>query len=73
MSFNAEKELAKIKSHRKSVRKKRYSKSRLDKFSFEIFELKKAGASLADIQLFLKKQRVKVVLSTIQRWLKNHE
>ncbi len=72
MNFNAEKELGKIKSQRKSMRKKRYTPSRLDKLKFEILSLKKEKASLSDIQCFLKTKHIKVALSTIHRFIKKH-
>lgn len=73
MTFNAEKELAEIKTLRKLMLKKRFSKSRLDQFKSEILKLRKANASLTDIRLFLKSKKVTVVNSTIHRFLKKNE
>jgi len=72
MGFDADGELAEIKRKRKFSKRKRYAKSRLDKFKFEILKLQRAGASLADLQFFLRQNRTKVAQSTIHRWLKKH-
>jgi arginine repressor len=72
MGFDAKSELEEIKQSRKKIRRKRYTKSRLDKFKFELLKLHKSGASLGDLQFFLKKNRTKVAQSTISRWLKKH-
>jgi len=72
MGFDAISELKEIKKSRKKIRRKRYTKSRLDQFQFELLELHKKSARLGDLQFFLKKNRTKVALSTIQRWLKKH-
>jgi len=72
MTFDAEGELKEIKRKRKVSRRKRYAKSKLDKFKFELLKLHKSGASLGDLQFFLRKNRTKVVLSTIHRWLKKN-
>lgn len=72
MVFDAEKELAEIRSKRKMMKRKRFRSSALDKFKGEVLELHKADASLSDIRIFLKSKRVSVVNSTIQRWLKKY-
>jgi len=73
MDFDAASELEKIKQSRKEIRRtSRYAKSKLDKFKFELLKLHKSGASLGDLQFFLRKNRIKVALSTISRWLKKH-
>ena len=46
-------------------------KSRLDKYKNPILKLKENGATLEEIQQFLEEKRIKVVLSTISRWLKS--
>ena len=68
--FDAEKELAEIKKIKKLVRKKRYSRSRLDKYKDELLALRKAGGSISDLQRWLRLRRVKVAWSTVQRWIK---
>jgi len=72
MGFDAASELEEIKRKRKVSKRKRYAKSKLDKFKFELLKLKEEGASLRDLQVFLRKNRIKVVPSTISRWLKKH-
>jgi hypothetical protein len=72
MGFDAVAELEEIKRKRKVSKRKRYYKSKLDKFKFELLKLHKSGASLGDLQFFLKKNRTKVAQSTIHRWLKKH-
>jgi len=72
MGFDAIAELEEIKRKRKVSKRKRYYKSKLDKFKFELLKLHKSGASLGDLQFFLRKNRTKAAISTIQRWLKKH-
>jgi len=73
MAFDAEKELAEIQSLRKKDKRKRFRASVIDKLKGEVLLLHQADASLTDIRIFLKKKRVKVVNSTIQRWLQKNE
>lgn len=70
--FDVQKELLALKAQTKSIRKQRYSarKSRLDKFKFELLALHKAGSSIAELQRFLRAKRIKVVHSTVARWVK---
>lgn len=70
--FDVQKELLALKDQTKSIRKQRYSarKSRLDKFKFELLELHRAGSSIAELQRFLRARRIKVVHSTVARWVK---
>jgi len=65
-------ELSRIRAARAARKPKRFSRSRLDKFKFEILKLRKEGASLADIQFWLREKRIVVALSSISRWLKKH-
>lgn len=71
-NFDVQKELLALKAQTKSIRKQRYSarKSRLDKFKFELLALHKAGSSIAELQRFLRAKRIKVVHSTVARWVK---
>ena len=62
-------ELAQIRQHRRIARRKRYYRSRLDRYRAEIVELRRAGATLADIALWLRRRHCKVVCSTISRYL----
>jgi len=73
MGFDAASELEKIKHSRKEIRRKScYAKSKLDKFKFELLNLHRSGASLGDLQFFLRKNRTTAAVSTIQRWLKKN-
>jgi len=71
--FDATSELAQIRKDRAIRKRKRYAKSKLDKFKFEVLSLRREGASLADIQIFLRDKKLVVALSSIQRYLKKHE
>jgi hypothetical protein len=46
--------------------------SQLDKFGFQLKTLHEKGCTGAELQRWLKKQRVTVCHSTIQRWLRKH-
>ena len=69
MSSNINSELAFIRQLRK---RKRYRKSILDKFQPEIEQLFLHGATGTEIQFWLSRNKVKVSLSTVSRWLKKH-
>ena len=73
-TFDVQKELLALKDQTKLIRKQRDSarKSRLDKFKFELLELHKAGSSIAELQRFLRANRIKVVHSTVARWVKSN-
>lgn len=67
--FNTENELAALKQQTKTIRKKRFSRSRLDKYTAELLSLYKAGGSIAELQRWLRTNRIKVEHSTVSRWL----
>lgn len=65
-------EIRALKAQRRKVG--RLSKSRLDKFAYEIHSLRTEGAKPSEIQLWLRTScRTKVSLSTVTRWLAKHE
>lgn len=68
--FDAETELAKVRSAIQLKKKKRFRSSRLDKFRGEILGLQRAGASLVEISEFLTSRGVPAVPSTVSRYLK---
>lgn len=72
--FDVKKEFITLKKQTKLIRKRVYSsrKSRLDKYKFELLSLHKAGCSIAEIQRFLRTKRIKVVHSTVSRWVKSN-
>jgi len=72
MSFDAKKELFEIQAKRKMMKRKRFRASVIDRYKGEVLLLHKAAASLTDIRIFLKSKRVKVVNSTVQRWLQKN-
>ncbi len=67
--FNTQSELAELKQQTKLIRKKRFSRSRLDKYTGELLTLYRAGASAAELQRWLRTNRIKVQHSTVCRWL----
>lgn len=73
--FDAVAELEKIRELRKIQRRKKcFIANKLDRHAFEILSLRRSGASLIDIQTFLRSQKKKVVhVSTICRWLKKND
>lgn len=69
MDFDPKMELAALRQQTQIIRKKRYSRSRLDKFAGELLSLHRAGASTAELQRWLRDRRIRVVHSTVARWL----
>jgi len=74
MSFNfdVDDELQQLKKQTKAIRKTGYKSSRLDKYAAELLQLKRAGASTAEITRWLRSKRIKVAPSTTLRWLKKN-
>ncbi len=69
-TFDAQEELHRIKSLRTTMRKKRFNRSVLERYRAELVELHRAGASLCDLQVWLRRnKRLKVARSTIGRYL----
>ncbi len=69
--FEAQRILNEIRLNRK-IRRKRstWGRSKLLKYQAELSDLRKAGASLQDIQFWLQREkRVKAARSTIKRFL----
>ena len=71
-SFDPATEVAMLKQQTKTIRQPRFSRSRLDKFGGELIAMHSAGASVAELQRWLRAQRVKVEYSTVYRWVKKH-
>lgn len=65
--FNPQSELAKLKRSNHIRRKPRTSK--LVRYHSELLVLYANGATMADLQRWLRKHRIKVAHSTISRWL----
>jgi len=73
--FNVQSELSTLKAQTKTIRKRTYAnrKSRLDKHRFELVELYKHGATVAELQRWLRaNKRMNVEHSTVARWLKKN-
>ncbi len=75
MSFDPVTELANLRQQAAITRKQpslRRRTSRLDAHTAELLALYQAGANAAEIQSWLRDQRVLVVHSTVARWLAKH-
>ena len=71
-AFDPAAEVAKLKADTTTRRKPRFTRSRLDRYTGELLELHRAGASVAELQRWLRTRRVKVAHSTVARWLAKH-
>ncbi len=69
MVFDPIAELAALHQQTRSIRKKIYRCSRLDRHASELLTLRRNGASAAELQRWLRARRVKVAHSTVARWL----
>ena len=74
MAFDVNKEKQALKQQTKAIRKRTYKKriSRLDRYKGEILELHRAGVIPAEIRRWLRGKRIKVVLTTVTRWLQKN-
>ncbi len=70
--FNPSSELAVLRRQTSTIRKRRYARSRLDRYQDELLSLRQAGASVAELQRWLRLHRIKVAHSTVSRWLAKH-
>ena len=73
--FDAEMIVKQLQAETRQRRKKPYrrNKSRLDRYRMEILALRRHGASVSEIQRWLRKKRVCVVLTTVTRWLEKND
>ena len=62
-------ELGALRRQTSEIRKKRYSRSRLDRYGNKLQQLQQAGASVAELQRWLRDRRIRVVHSTVARWI----
>jgi len=70
-TFDAEVELKRIRSLRAEARRKRFHKSRLEKYRAELVAMRLVGASCGDLAEWLRvKYRCRIHRSTIDRFLK---
>lgn len=72
MEMDAEREVQRLRETARTVRKRRYSHSRLDRYKAELLALQAAGGRPVDLQRWLRERRIKVVHSTVVRWLEKH-
>ena len=70
--MDAEHEVARLRETARAVRKRRFRASRLDSYKAELLQLRAAGARPVDLQRWLRERRVRVVHSTVVRWLERH-
>ncbi len=70
-TFDALTEVQWVKAFRKDCQRKRYRKSRLDRYRSQLVSMRRIGASLADLAEWLRLcHRLKVSRSSIDRYLK---
>ncbi|PJG59205.1 hypothetical protein [Aeromonas cavernicola] len=72
MLFDPLTELASLRQQTALIRQQRYVRSRLDRYRAELLALAEAGATTAELQRWLRERRVRVVHSTVSRWLTKH-
>lgn len=68
-TFDARTELAELRRQTAEIRRRRYTKSRLDRYRGELLQLQRNGASVAELQRWLRDHRIRVVHSTVARWV----
>jgi len=71
-SFDPIAESARLRKITAARRKTKYRRSRLDRYAGELIQLRKAGATIAELQRWLRERRVVVVHATVARWMKRH-
>ena len=69
MPFNADTELEALRRQTGEIRRRRYTRSRLDRYRGELLLLHRGGASVAELQRWLRAHRILVVHSTVARWI----
>ena len=72
--FDATAQAAALRTQTRALHKRQYRRrqSRLDVYTSELLALHAAGASVAELQRWLRERRIKVVHSTVARWLARH-
>ncbi|HBN90447.1 hypothetical protein [Rheinheimera aquimaris] len=69
--FDVETELAKLKAETRELRQKRFKNSRLNAYRGELVTMYAEGATVAELQRWLKTKRISVAWTTVKRWLDN--
>jgi hypothetical protein len=67
--FQATETLAAIRARRRIARRRPYRHSRLERYRAELVELRRAGASYAELTDWLRQKRIRVCRSTVLRYL----
>ena len=67
--FDARTELAELRRQTAEIRRRRYTKSSLDRYRGQLIQLRRNGASVAELQRWLRDHRIRVVHSTVARWV----
>ena len=72
--FDAAAEAARLAAQSRERRRRSYRRrrSRLDPHTLELLALRDAGATVTELQRWLRDRRVKVSHSTVGRWLEKH-
>jgi len=68
--FDADEQLTLIRSRRAMARRRRRYRSRLDRYRAELVELRRLGASIAELTAWLHQHRCCVSPSTVSRYLR---
>lgn len=69
--FDAKETLTNIQQYRRTIRRQRYARSKLQRYRAELVQLRQAGASYGDLIMWLKKEkRMKTTHTTVMRFLK---
>ena len=67
--FDTDTELDLLRRQTSEIRKKRYARSRLDRYRGQLLLLHRGGASVAELRRWLRARRISVVHSTVARWI----
>ena len=67
--FDTDTELDLLRRQTSEIRKKRFARSRLDRYRGELLQLHRGGASVAELQRWLRARRIRVVHSSVARWI----
>jgi uncharacterized Fe-S cluster-containing radical SAM superfamily protein len=70
-TFDAQREVDRVRTLRAKARRRRYQRSRLDRYRAELVAMKRAGASCGDLAVWLRvTHRCIINRSSVDRYLK---
>lgn len=70
-TFDAQKEVKRIRALRAETRRRRYRRSRLERYRAELAAMRRAGASCGDLAVWLRvMHRCRINRSSVDRYLK---